>query len=258
MDGSFPLRRDPAIASPPPDAEGWQREILEARNGVRARVSTKAAAHYIGVHYTTLREWVKEGRGPTPLKNPVRLGTTALNQHLGFTLEALDLFLESRSGDVITRGKRTDTEAVHRETERVEAAIDFKAASDRLAKARERAKRLGVVQFASVNDLTEVQPWARIGDRLSGHAWVVEDDQFEASGDDVFEATLEEALSLPWTSESARAPYSEAFFSVLQRAETALEASRTRQRAQDLNEKMSGSAAERKGPRPFANEGGEA
>lgn len=139
MDGTFPLQRDPATASPPPDESGWQREIAEARQGLRSKVSTKAAAFYLGIHPKTLLDWVKGGTGPDTVKNPTRPGTTALNQRFGFTLAALDAFVASRTGDAITRGKRSDAEAIRRESDRVQAAIDLKAAEDLLAKARARA-----------------------------------------------------------------------------------------------------------------------
>ncbi|WP_369969287.1 helix-turn-helix transcriptional regulator [Stenotrophomonas rhizophila] len=135
MDGSFPLQRDPDLASPVTDANKWRQEIAEAKQGLRAKISTKAAAHYVGVHHTTLREWVREGQGPQPMQNPAKAGTMARNQHLGFSLDALDAFLASRSGEPITRGKRTDAGDVVRKAERIEALIALKEAEDRLAKA---------------------------------------------------------------------------------------------------------------------------
>src|SRR5690606_3297039 len=101
MDGSFPLQRDPAAPSPPPNVAGWQQEIDNARAGHPPTVSTKAAAYYCGVHYKTFLAWVREGWGPEPIKNPVRPGTTAQNQKMRFTLEALDAFQQIRSGGAL-------------------------------------------------------------------------------------------------------------------------------------------------------------
>lgn len=255
MDGSFTLQRDPDAASPPPDKAAWQQEITDAKAGNPPSVSTHAAAFYLGVHYKTFLAWVRSGCGPDPIKNPVRPGTTARNQRMRFTLEALDAFQQSRTGSVITRGMRTDTERVQRETERIQAAIDLKAAQDQLAKARERAKRHGIVCFLVLADTVEVQPWARIDDRLVGHAWVVDDAAFDAAGDDLVEATLEEALAMPWASEAARAPYATAFDNILGQIETALAAGRTRQRAQDLENNM-GEAQSKTEPPRFAPTGG--
>jgi len=237
MEG-FPLQRDPAAVSPPPDEAAWQREIAEARQGLRAKVGTKAAAYYLGIHDKTLLDWVREGRGPEAVKNPSRTGTSGGNQRYGFTLAALDAFVQARTGDVITRGKRTDAETARRESERVQAAIELKAAEDRLAKARARAHRLGMVCFQSLADAVEVQPWARVDGRIVGHAWAVDDATFDAAGDDLVEATLEEVLQWPWTSEAARRPYDDALLAVLTRARMAVEDGRDRQHALDFDESL--------------------
>jgi len=243
MATTFPLQRDPEVASPTPDAAVWQREIAEAREGLRAKVSTKAAAWYLGVHPKTLLQWVRDGVGPDAVKNPSRRGTTALNQHQGFTLAALDAFTRTRTGDIITRGKRSDAETLRRAAERIQAAIDLKATEDVLAKARERARRLGVVCFSTLSDATEVQPWACIDGRVAGHAWAVDDATFEAAGEDVVEATLDEVLALHWQSDIVRQPYAEALSDVIDSASRAMKVERDRQRAFDLAEVMSEAVA---------------
>lgn len=251
MDGSFPLQRDPEQASPAPVAEKWRQEIADAKQGMRAKVSTKAAALYVGVHHATLREWVKEGRGPQPIQNPGKPGTTAQNQHLGFTLESLDTFLATRSGEPITRGKRTDTGDVLKEAERIEALIALKEAEDRLAKTKARARRLGIVCFQSLSDALEIQPWATVNGRLIGHAWAVDDATFNAADDEQWEGSLEDALAQPWTSADNRQPYQDAFLGVLAATQHAIEAARSRQRASDLEERLSSDVVESAGIRPF-------
>ncbi len=234
MDGSFPLQRDPELASPAPDVAGWKQEIADARQGLRAKVSTKAAAYYLDVHYTTLREWVREGRGPEPIKNPGRPGTTALNQHLSFTLASLDAFVQSRSGEVITRGKRTDAETVRREAERIQATIELKAAEDALAKARERAKRVGALGFSTLSDAAETHPWARVDGKIVGHLWTVDDAAFAALDlDAVFEGTLEQALMEPWSDNQFRWPFDNALTGVLDQVAGRMDAARNRQRELD-------------------------
>lgn len=251
MDGSFPLQRDPDLASPAPDAQKWRQEIADAKAGLRAKVSTKAAALYIGVHYTTLRDWVREGRGPQPIQNPGKPGTTAQNQHLGFTLESLEAFLATRSGEPITRGKRTGTGEVLKEAERIEALIALKEAEDRLAKTKARARRLGIVCFQSLSDTLEIQPWATVNGRLIGHAWAVDDATFNAADDEQWEGSLEDALAQPWTSADNRQPYQDAFLGVLAATQHAIEAARSRQRASDLEERLSSDVVESAGIRPF-------
>jgi hypothetical protein len=238
MDGTFPLLRDPDTL-PRPDVAQWAQEIDEHRAGTRARVSTKAAAHYLGVHYKTLLEWVRSNRGPQPVKNQAAPGSPALNQRMGFTLEALDAFIASRSGDVLTRGRRTDVEDVRQETARIEAAIALKEAEDQLARARARAKRLGVVCFATLTDAMEIHPWAMGGDKVVGHLWTLDEQRYaRIDPEDAFEGTLEEALSQPWESEADRAPFHEAMNDVLTSAFRDLEAARTRQRGLDLDARL--------------------
>ncbi|WP_251475994.1 helix-turn-helix domain-containing protein [Stenotrophomonas lactitubi] len=256
MDGSFPLQRDPDLASPVPDADKWRQEIAEAKQGLRAKISTKAAAHYVGVHHTTLREWVREGQGPQPMQNPAKAGTTARNQHLGFTMDALDAFLANRSGEPITRGKRTDADDVVRKAERIEALIALKEAEDRLAKARARARRLGVVAYALLADVLEIQPWVTLGGRIAGHAWAVDEATFNAADEDQWEGTLEEALAQPWISTDARQAYQDAFVAVLTGTQHLIEAARSRQLASDLEERWDSANHEAKPVRPFGKERG--
>src|SRR5690606_35392637 len=135
-----------------------------------------------------LLEWVRDGEGPEPIKNPPRPGSTALNQHVGFTLDALDAFLANRTGNTLTRGKRTDAAAMLREAARLEAAIAGQEAANRLAKAQARARRLGVVCFNSRLDAAEVHPWAQDEQgRILGQLWTLGED---VDVDDVLEATL--------------------------------------------------------------------
>lgn len=210
MSNVFPLSRDPVSVSPPPDKAQWQEEIEEAKSGVRAKVSTKAAAFYLGVHYTTLRAWVRAGEGPEPVKNPSRPGTTAVNQHMGFTLQSLDRFLKSREGSVVTRGKRSEVESVLRDVDRIQATIELKMAEDALAKAREKARRLGVLSFNGIEGIADIHPWLIVEGRIAGHLWVLPEEQIvEINLDDVIETSLISALALPWKSDAHRQPYAE-------------------------------------------------
>lgn len=210
MNNVFPLSRDPISVSPPPEKAQWQQEIEEAKSGVRAKVSTKAAAFYLGVHYTTLRAWVRAGEGPEPVKNPSRPGTTAVNQHMGFTLQSLDRFLKSREGSSVTRGKRSEVESVLRDVDRIQATIELKMAEDALAKAREKARRLGVLSFNGLEGIADIHPWLIIEGRIAGHLWVLPEEQIvEIDLDDVIEASLISALVLPWESDAHRQPYFE-------------------------------------------------
>ncbi len=234
MNNVFPLARDPVSVSPSPDKALWQEEIAEAKSGLRAKVSTKAAAFYLGVHYTTLRVWVRAGEGPDPVKNPSRPGTTAVNQHMGFTLQSLDRFLKSREGSSVTRGKRSEAESVLRDVDRIQATIELKMAEDALANARERARRLGVLSFNGLEGVSDIHPWLIIEGRIAGHLWVLPEEQLrEIDLDDVIEVSLISALALPWKSDAHRQPYAEVAQFELNSLIAAIEGGRAVQRAAD-------------------------
>ncbi len=234
MSNVFPLSRDPVSVSPPPDKGQWQQEIEEAKSGIRAKVSTKAAAFYLGVHYTTLRAWVRAGDGPEPVKNPSRPGTTAVNQHMGFTLQSLDRFLKSREGSVVTRGKRSEVESVLRDVDRIQAKIELKMAEDALSKAREKARRLGVLSFNGLEGVSDIHPWLIIEGRIAGHLWVLPEEQLqEIDVDDVIEVSLISALAHPWKSDAHRQPYAEVAQFELNSLIAAIEAGRAVQRSAD-------------------------
>lgn len=234
MSNVFPLSRDPVSVSPPPDKAQWQEEIEEAKSGVRAKVSTKAAAFYLGVHYTTLRAWVRAGEGPEPVKNPSRPGTTAVNQHMGFTLQSLDRFLKSREGSSITRGKRSEVESVLRDVDRIQATIELKIAEDALAKAREKARRLGVLSFNGLEGVSDIHPWLVIEGRIAGHLWSLPEEQvIQNDLEDTVEVSLIDALALPWVSDAHREPYAEVAHFELNSLIAAIEAGRRVQRAMD-------------------------
>lgn len=232
---TFPLLRDPELHSVPPGAGEFAREIEAARRGERATLSTRAAAHYLSLNPSTLRAMVREGIGPEPIKNPSKPGSTASNQHLRFTLAALDAFLARRSGALLTRESRTDADALRRETERLQALADYEQAKAQLAKARERAKRLGVVCFQTLPDVLEIQPWAQVDGRLVGHVWAMSPDQEEDSW--IF-ASLEDALQQPWSDLERQRPYAEAFEWVLRQAASQLETCQRAQEQRDLRERL--------------------
>jgi len=112
------------------------------------------------------------------------------------------------------------------------------------------------MQVDDLTDAVRVRRWARVGGKLVGEAPSTELSAANEATSDAVEATLEEALALPWVSAAAREPHLQAFLSVLRRIETALEAARTRQRALDLDERLAGPSEQgRVGSRPFARDG---
>ena len=132
------VKKQPSLS----DVESWQREIADARAGMRARIGSRAAAFYAGVHYKTLEAWRKAGMGPTPIKNEPKKGSPARNQHVSYTLEDLDAYLASLRGDSVTRGLKQATAKVQAAADRVDAIAAKKMADESLRRARERARRI--------------------------------------------------------------------------------------------------------------------
>lgn len=132
------LKKQPS----PRDVECWQQEISDAQCGVRARIGSRAAAFYVGVHYKTLEVWRKDGMGPTPIKSEPKKGSSAKNQHVFYALEDLDTYLGSLRGDSVTRGLKQAAAKVQAVADRLDAIAAKKLAEDRLRKARERARRI--------------------------------------------------------------------------------------------------------------------
>lgn len=231
MDGlTLPLKRDPGRA--PVGQDSWRQEIAEAKAGERSRISTKAAAHYLGIHEWTLRQLVRDGRGPEPIRNEAKPGSAARNQRMYFTLQALDDYNRVHEGELITRGKKHDAMQLQREEARLQALIELKAAEDALEKARARARRIGAVAFTALDDLHETHPWALDEQgRILGQLWTLDED---VAVDDVLEASLIEALQEPWVSSDAREPYEAVALHLLARGRQLIEGGRSRQQTGEL------------------------
>ncbi|WP_369969286.1 hypothetical protein AB8E26_01635 [Stenotrophomonas rhizophila] len=77
------------------------------------------------------------------------------------------------------------------------------------------------------------------------------DTTFNAADEDQWEGTLEEALAQPWASTEARQAYQDAFVAVLTSTQHLIEAARSRQLANDLEERWDSANHEAKPVRPF-------
>lgn len=123
---------------------------------------------------------------------------------------------------------------------------------DSCANARNRAKRLGVVCFATLTDALDIHPWAVVDGSIVGHLWTLDEKCFaQVDADQCFEGTLEEALLEPWADEAQRAPFHDAMNQVLVQVSGELEAARTRQRRQDLDDSLPPAADAPPRPAPF-------
>jgi hypothetical protein len=77
-----------------PDLENrFRQEIADARSGVRPYVTRKAAAWYLGMHWTSLTKLQKEGLGPPSI---VHDRSKQTNAHQFYELSDLDAWMSSR------------------------------------------------------------------------------------------------------------------------------------------------------------------
>jgi len=107
-------------------------------------------------------------------------------------------------------------------------------AEDALAKAREKARRLGVLSFNGLDGVSDIHPWLVIEGRIAGHLWALPEEQVVQNDlEDTVEASLIDALALPWKSDAHRQPYAEVAQFELNSLIAAIEAERAVQRAAD-------------------------
>ena len=100
--------------------------------------------------------------------------------------------------------------------------------------------------------------WALLGDRIAGHVLAVDDAtlaQALAEGG-VWEGTVEVALAQPWINTESRQPFQDAFVAILSATQHAIEAARSRQRASDREERLSGDVRDVEAVRPVGTGSG--
>ena len=232
-----------------------ERELERAAAGLPPpTVSTKAAAKFLGVHYDTLGEWRR--RSP-PLGPPFQKGAGqtlgGLNQHVRYLYSALVEWQQARNGKTAKeRRLQNELDQAQQRVREHELELALRQAKDELAKLQKKLGRIAAL--TTLQDVAmETHDWALIGDRIAGHVLAIDDAtlaQALAEGD-VWEGSVQDALAQPWTSTENRQPYQDAFLGVLAATQHAIEAARSRQRASDLEERLSSDVVESAGIRPF-------
>lgn len=236
-------------------ATAVERELERAAAGLPPpTVSTKAAAKFLGVHYDTLGEWRR--RSP-PLGPPFQKGAGqtlgGLNQHVRYLYSDLVEWQQARIGKTAKeRRLQNELDQAQQRVREHELELALRQAKDELAKLQKKLGRIAAL--TTLQDVAmETHDWALIGDRIAGHVLAIDDAtlaQALAEGD-VWEGSVQDALAQPWTSTENRQPYQDAFLGVLAATQHAIEAARSRQRASDLEERLSSDVVESAGIRPF-------
>lgn len=241
-------------------ATAVDRELERAAAGLPPpTVSTKAAAKFLGVHFDTLGEWRR--RSP-PLGPPFQKGAgqvgAGLNQHVRYLYADLVEWQNARLGkSPKERRLQNDLDLAQQRVRELELELSLRQAKEELAKLQKKLGR--IANLATLQDVAVMShDWALVGDRIAGHVLTVDDvtiAQALAEGD-VWEGTIEDALAQPWVSTDARQSYQDAFVAVLTNAQHAIEAARSRQRASDLEERLSSPTHEAEPVRPFGKGSG--
>lgn len=236
-------------------ATAVDRELERAAAGLPPpTVSTKAAAKLLGVHFDTLGEWRR--RSP-PLGPPFQKGAGqvggGLNQHVRYLYSDLVEWQQARIGkSAKERRLQNELDQAQQRLREHELELALRQAKDELAKLQKKLGRIAAL--VTLQDVAmETHDWALIGDRIAGHVLAIDDAtlaQALAEGD-VWEGSVQDALAQPWTSTENRQPYQDAFLGVLAATQHAIEAARSRQRASDLEERLSSDVVESAGIRPF-------
>ena len=202
---SIPMTRSPDEL----DARLAQ-EIAEAKAGTREQVSTLAAAHYLGIHHSTLSKLRTKGLGP---KGRIANTRGGKNAKVSYTLAELDAWNKDRTASgYIEQRQKNELADERAELERRALLLelhDLKAENARLQKKlRERG-----LAFASLFDVTEPMDWLEDErGRILGHVLTAPD---SALSEAVVRVSLADVLRNEWEDENSRRLFHDAYVAVL-------------------------------------------
>lgn len=221
-----------------------QEELARAQApGGPVRVSRMAAAIYLNVHYDTLREWEKTGRGP-PVDTHSQSGTK-LQEAVYYIYEDLVAWA--------SLGKRTPTqrekdkkhalkmrdEKLQQEEIRMERELEAMRQKTRKMEIElEAFKKKGLaLGFASIRDLMVEQDWAFNSGKVLGPVLRITDEEFVEAIEQnaIIEATLDQVLLMPWVESKWRRYYKMAYFKAIEAFDRVIQAESERQ---ELDERL--------------------
>lgn len=219
--------------------EKAERELERARKGVVPDVSARAAALFLNIHVETLGRWRR--RNP-PLGPPWRKGADGLgvrNEHISYAYEELVAWKEARQAKSHKeRRDIDDLERIRQEIAELKVSLALKEAKrERASLAKKVGRMERVLAFDTLDTLTEATLWATDGQVVLGHVLTVEEADLDQAleGDFILEATVAEALGMPWVHSTARQPFADAAQQVLRQSITKVERDRTAQHERDMD-----------------------
>lgn len=234
------------------------REIERAAAGLPPpTVSTKAAAKYLGIHFDTLGAWRR--RSP-PLGPPYQKGAGqsggGANQHVRYLYSDLVAWQESRSQSSSKERRLIDEHAaLERKLRELELELALRQAKEEVAKLQKKLGRIAKMESSHDIAIT-VHDWVVDQGLVVGHVLTVDEPALLTALDagEVWEATVEEALSHLWVDRESREPFEEAFEGVLSGMEDRLRHAKSAQRQADLQARWGQGRDSGPRVRPLASE----
>ncbi|WP_447586163.1 helix-turn-helix transcriptional regulator [Pseudoxanthomonas mexicana] len=179
----------------------WEEEIDAARRGVKADISRKAAAYYLGIHHTNLSKLRTSGTGPASVQARGGVaGAKGRNRTVRYTLADLDAWKEQNTSssyaEQVLKEQLSDLRVAN-----LVAQLKLQlAASEAEARAlREKLKKHSLAFDA--HDIFQPSEWVMTPDgEVLGHLLTIGDEALIAAiaEDRIDELSPADALQRPW------------------------------------------------------------
>ena len=190
-----------------------QKELDDVRSGLRKDVSTIAAAHYLGIHASTLSELRMRGIGP---KGSVANTSGASNARVRYTLDELDTWNASRTGSGYKEvQQRSELAKAKATAEQLALELELQEARAEIARLRKKMANRGLA-FAALPDLFDRHDWiADEEGNVLGHVLTVSHSTLDSDWEGVMTLSLFDAARLRWSDDEERALFVGIYLEVL-------------------------------------------
>lgn len=217
------------------------RELERAKAGVTPSVSSKAAARFLGIHVDTLGQW---RRRTPPLGPPFQKGAGdnegGANQHVRYLFVDLEDWQSARTGRTVKERRLVDElEGLRQRARELEMELELQSLREQVARMTKKAGR--VLALVTVNEcLEKVHQWAVADGCVLGHVLTAPEGTLNAALDagNIFDATLNEALRLPWVTSDERNVFAQQMEQALSELAARLVQERSAQRSRDLDARL--------------------
>lgn len=214
----------------------WAKEIEDARKGLRADISRKAAASYLGIHHTNLSKLRTSGTGPAS----VQARGKGRNTGVTYRLADLDAWKDGNRSttynESVLKGRAQELQNANTVSELKLLVAELEAANRSL---RDRLRKNGLA-FATALDVAQPSEWVVDQDGyIQGHILTVDDAALvdAIQHDRIDEMPVVDALQRPWSSMDQQGMFAEEVTHALEATNHQialhLDAGRSRQQLRD-------------------------